>query len=192
MRFLLLTSFILVLFASNHRAKAICNPKLQSVSGVDSIEIVKNKFNWLNFPYDDVRVYLYGLQPNSYMLPEEIITGDSLNPSVLNKEGIQLTSDQIARVNEILSGKFFSKEDRLAASCFLPHHGIVFYHEGKVVGHISICLMCTRLKAYPHVGYFDYEQLSALMKEIHLPTFKNVDEVDAYWKANYGKDIEKK
>jgi hypothetical protein len=31
------------------------------------------------------------------------------------------------------------------AGCFDPHLGIVFYHDGKITGHLTICVGCNRL-----------------------------------------------
>jgi len=148
----------------------------------DTVTRPINNFNWLNFEYDEARIYLYGLNPKEEEGDPSIIVNNKLNPSVINKEGIKLTDQQIVFANKILSGKFYSEDDNIAASCFMPHHGIVFYKSERPVGYISICLMCHQLRSYPKDGYFDSKALRKLITEVDLPIFKDPLDATEYWK----------
>ncbi|MFL5728785.1 MAG: hypothetical protein ACJ75J_04785, partial [Cytophagaceae bacterium] len=70
------------------------------------------------------------------------------------------------------------------ASCFIPHHGIVFFKSGMPVAHVSACVMCNQVKAYPKDGFFDREEFIELLEEVHLPVFRHPGDIDEYLKKN--------
>ena len=153
-------------------------------SQVKNDSIIEYPRNWLSFEYDEARIYLYGLDANSefYKNPDIIVDGQ-LNTTVLNKEGIALKENQIDRINNILSGKQHEDEGIVSADCFIPHHGIVFYKSQKPVGHISICLMCHRMKSFPESPYLDAEKFRPIIEETNLPIFEDPGNATEYYKT---------
>jgi hypothetical protein len=140
--------------------------------------------SWINFEYEEARIYLYGLKPDStYESEPSIIVNGQLSKTVVNPEGIKLTKNQIDKVNHILSPHFHFGS-RKAASCFIPHHGIVFFKSGIPVAHVSACVMCNQVKAYPKDGFFDREEFIELLEEVHLPVFRHPGDIDEYLKKN--------
>lgn len=61
------------------------------------------------------------------------------------KKQAQLTLTE----NNTLSKKINSKKSYGAAtaSCFDPHLGFVYYYNGKVVAHVTVCLDCNRMRS---------------------------------------------
>ena len=58
---------------------------------------------------------------------------------------VQLTKAEANRLNLKLGSK--QSYGGATASCFDPHLGFVYFLNGKVVGHITICLDCNRLRS---------------------------------------------
>ncbi|MBX9852854.1 MAG: hypothetical protein K2X86_14010 [Cytophagaceae bacterium] len=82
-----------------------------------------------------------------------------------------MSDAQIAYTDQVLSGKLGKTKDE-AASCFLPHHGIVFYKSNLPVAHVFICIMCQQMQSVPESKYHDVDSFTALIKEVGLPIFQ--------------------
>ena len=64
--------------------------------------------------------------------------------------GKTLSPAQVLELNKLMSAKNTFGGD--VSKCFIPHHAFVYYDaSGKVVGQLSICFMCDRLRGAPKV-----------------------------------------
>jgi len=72
-----------------------------------------------------------------------------LNKYVLKEYTTELDSIDFGKLkNSIVIGRSFSEGG--TAHCFDPHHGFVLKNGvNKIVGHISVCLMCRNYRIYP-------------------------------------------
>jgi hypothetical protein len=92
-----------------------------------------------------------------------------LNPKRLPKDGVELSSAQIAH---FLRATATTEHPGPHAYCFYPHHALVFFGaDDKIIGHYTICFMC--LGYDNSVGRFvsepDYKDLHRLIASIPLP-----------------------
>ncbi len=68
----------------------------------------------------------------------------------LDGTGKTLNAAQAQKLRTLLRSKSTFGGD--PAKCFIPHHAFIFHDaKGKVVGQISICFMCNRLRGSPKV-----------------------------------------
>jgi len=107
---------------------------------------------------------------DEYPMPNQggIIDG-RLNPKRLPKDGIELSSGQIAH---FLRATATTEHPGPHAMCFYPHHALVFFGaDDKIIGHYTICFMCRGY--HSSVGLFvsepDYDDLYRLIASIPLP-----------------------
>jgi hypothetical protein len=95
---------------------------------------------FFNQPADSI--VMVEFQPDHHILrivnPQGIIAAPVLKRAVI-------TESETAWLTKALNSKksFGGGE----AGCFEPHLGIVFYHDGKITGHLTICVGCNRLYA---------------------------------------------
>ena len=95
-------------------------------------------FNKLD--YNKVIAYNYDSKGEGIIY---IITDCKLAPTV--KQQKELTQEQVDSLTNYLGQSSTYGGNR--AFCFLPHLGIVFYKDRKIVEHISICLECNYLRS---------------------------------------------
>lgn len=140
-------------------------------------------FSWSKPKYAYAKAYLYNLAANS---SDHIIQNGKLHASVADTNGIRLDSAQCAKAINVMQGR--SKEQDDVASCFIPHHSIVFYNEKNIpVAWISICFSCGQKRAVPEMkknadkGLAD---LKKIIEETKLPVFNHPDEY-----IKYGKEL---
>lgn len=130
---------------------------------------------WIDFEYDSVVAYLYNVDSASYKYSENIVFGDSLSNTIISEYSTTLSSSEIAKVSQVMST---TPEKEYFADCFDPHHGIVFYKQGKIMGHISICFLCDNMHAKPET--FVTEPSPKKFKQLFLdhgiPVFESIDE----------------
>ena len=95
----------------------------------------KNPF--ISLKYDRVVVYDY----NREDMERSIVEGGKLTTSI--QKQAQLGPNEISGLNT----KVWEKRSYGGgvAACFIPHLGIVYYRQNKIVAHISICMDCNRL-----------------------------------------------
>jgi hypothetical protein len=96
---------------------------------------------FLALKFDKVIMYDFtgGKGSDLYIVDEK----DELAKSISKQ--IQLDKATIAKLNEKLGNK--KSYGAATAFCFDPHLGFVYYLKGKIVGHITICLDCNRLRS---------------------------------------------
>jgi hypothetical protein len=92
-----------------------------------------------------------------------------LNPSRLPKDGVELSSAQIAH---FLRATATTEHPGSHLKCFYPHHALVFFAAGdKIIGHYTICFQCAVYRS--SVGQFvsepDFDDLHRLIDSISLP-----------------------
>lgn len=158
-----------------------CTDGNESISSQETV-VSKKSYKWIDFEYDSALVFLYGIEKedtSGNRFPDLIISNDSLNPSVVDIKGTRLTASQITTININMSS---SQKASMVADCFDPHHGIVFYKNDSIVGHISICFMCNNLRSYPKPknGLIEVGKLSRVIKDLGLPVFQSLDDIDTY------------
>ncbi|GAA5495918.1 hypothetical protein Rhal01_02099 [Rubritalea halochordaticola] len=84
-----------------------------------------------------------------------------------------LTEEQTKKLFSCITGKH---KPLLAAACFEPHHGFIFYDKAnKIVAHISICFMCHNHSFSPEgelSDHWDRQELKKLLKDLKMPIHK--------------------
>lgn len=150
-----------------------------------SLSTAAQDFSWKKPRYSYAKAYLYNLAANS---SDHVIKSGKLHPSVVDTSGIILDSLQCGRVISVMQGKSDSQDDQ--GSCFIPHHGIVFYNEKHVpVAWVSLCFSCGQKRAVPEMkkpdkGLADIEKV---INETKLPVFRHPDEY-----IKYGMELKQK
>lgn len=106
--------------------------------------------------YDRVVAYDYGGRGEDAMSP--IIDGDGeLHPSVINQKN--LTQEQVNELTIYLGAE--ETYGNGTASCFEPHLGLVFYKGDSIAAHISICLLCNRLRSSVEIPATGFKKMYA-------------------------------
>ncbi len=77
----------------------------------------------------------------------EIVSKGKLDGQI--KKRVLLDKTTIKSLNHILGLR--SSFNGIIAGCFDPHLGFVYYKDGKVVGHISVCMACNQLYSTPDI-----------------------------------------
>lgn len=99
----------------------------------------------------------------------EVIENNRLSHQVIGK-GELLNTEEEKELISIFSTP--SSYGGVAAKCFSPHVGYVFYgKEDKIIGHTTICLSCNWMKSTPYIGAFVFsktgqKRLSKIEKNI--------------------------
>lgn len=138
---------------------------------------------WIDFEYDSAQIYLYALEGEEkdiFMAP--IVIDNELNVSVVSEKTATLKSSEIKTVDRIMGGVTPDQEESLMiASCFEPHHGIVFYKSDSIAAHISFCMMCGTIRSNPdNNGKIDVSKFRSLLKKHDLPLFDNFGDIENY------------
>ncbi len=140
-------------------------------SNITQTSTETEKPNWVNFPHDSVVIYVYNILIEDAYQP--IIYHDSLHlTAVFN---FKLDSTSTDQLSNILGWTPEGSDDgeRSASDCFMPHHGIVFYHEGKPQHYYSICFLCNGIKTRGKPTLIDPTQLVPFFKEMDIPFVPN-------------------
>ncbi len=121
----------------------------------------QNTYKFLQLDFDEARVYLYDGSRGQLIVENGI--ADS---TIVNVEGYKLSETELHYFDTLLSDttgyekidtilirkNLFRKQQLIefrecdVAFCFMPHHGVVFYKDKKVVGQISICFGCNQIQ----------------------------------------------
>jgi hypothetical protein len=132
---------------------------LLTFSNVQAQEAVK-KYQTLKLDFDEARVYLY-----DGSIGYHIVEKRKLDSTIIDKKGYKLSKTELFQLDSLLSdtsGMIAEKIDTLYKNtdylrnehiyekcdeyfCFMPHHGIVFYKNHKIVGEVSICFRCNHI-----------------------------------------------
>ena len=132
---------------------------------------------WPNVEFTEVRGYVYNSKNE---LIQQLKTGRAVNmgivqngtlaPTVVNKSGALLNSDQVRRLLGAVNGKH---PDHIRARCWNPHHGFVFYNsQHRAIGSVTICFECSNIEKEPEDRTHRSEDMEALLqicKELKLP-----------------------
>ena len=90
-------------------------------------------------------------------------------PVLREPEGrVELTLKQIECLEAAVTGEH---SPHPVAMCLYPHHAFVFYEDGKIVGALDICFLCSNISGTPK-GYSDYWDLASLqqiIEELGMP-----------------------
>ena len=119
--------------------------------------------------YAEVRGYAYNKHG---LVGTPILRNGRLAPSVINKSGVVLTTEQTRRVIAAVTGR--TSGIREPEFCFQPHHAFVFYDAAqKPVAWIELSSVCHAAKAWPQPSGppINVLALDALVNELSLPPF---------------------
>ncbi len=118
------------------------------VIGLGSISMqAQNSYTFLKLDFDEVRIYFYD---GSFAIP--IVSKGKIDSTIVDTMGYQLSQTQISDLDKLLSYRPKGKAQKrynwecMGSKCFEPHHGVVFYSNQKIVGHLSICFSCNTME----------------------------------------------
>jgi len=93
----------------------------------------------------------------------------TLNPTRIPEGGVRLTDAQVKRLEAAVTR---NNREHPRATCHYPHHAFIFYDSSRrIVGHISICFLCSTYSGWPE-GYaanWNLKELEELIKDIGMP-----------------------
>jgi len=97
-------------------------------------------------PFADAKcdsVVIYDLRITNYA--EIKLVDNKGRLTKLFRKSVKLNDNE----SKALTSKLASKESygEGTASCFVPHLGIVYYHNGQIIHNIAVCMDCNALKA---------------------------------------------
>jgi hypothetical protein len=102
---------------------------------------------------------------------DKILTNDgALNTTRQPTDGVVLNESQEKRLEAAVTG---SHPDHPVAACFYPHHAFLFFGaEGKIVGHIDVCFLCSNYAGYPKgfASSWDLDAIRSLVEDLGMPT----------------------
>jgi len=110
---------------------------LSLIIAISSKGQVQNPFQTLKF--DKVIMYDFkgGKGSDLYIVDDKGQLAKSISKNV------ELDKENVSRlISKLGDSKSYGAP---TSACFDPHLGIVYYAQGKIVGHITICLDCNRL-----------------------------------------------
>lgn len=128
----------------------------------------EEKVEWIDFEYDTAFAYYFDNESSECTTHDGILIDGKMNPSVINPKGEKLSVGQIVEVSRAMGGQY-SDEIIERKDCYLPHHGILFYHQGKIVADISICFQCNQVKSHPKAGNVDVNHLKMIFIHREIP-----------------------
>jgi len=104
---------------------------------------------WPFKEYVYVKAYLYNLQGRLYG-HHAIVKKGQLDKTVVNKSGDLLNKEQTETLKDIVSDKHIRDLIIGLSSCYIPHHGFVFYDKAdSAVASITVCFYCESIITYP-------------------------------------------
>ena len=127
---------------------------------------------WPGVQYAEVRAYAW---PGDKGTEAVILSGMTLMPGVINKDGALLTHQQVKRLLTAVSGKHPSYS---IPACHLPHNAFMFYDAAKKpVAYFEICFECFNKRSEPQgtSKYLDLVSLASIFAEHKLPMGKYSD-----------------
>jgi len=105
----------------------------------------QNQYNFINLDFDEAKVYLY-----DGFMGQLIVNKGILDSTIVNPEGYKLSQTELSELDNLLNIRVRKRkttyQECTGSHCFEPHHGIVFYKNQKIVGHISLCFECNNLE----------------------------------------------
>ncbi|NOQ71876.1 MAG: hypothetical protein GQ574_07740 [Crocinitomix sp.] len=132
---------------------------------------------WVENQIDSAHMYVYNSEinkntgQNGYSGDVEILDDSMVfHPYVFTDLTKALNYAQISNLQQRL--KFNTTyEVMYGADCFNPHHGVVMWNEKhEIIGHISICIMCSTSKYFPKaLGEIEMDYWEELAAELGLP-----------------------
>ena len=138
---------------------------------------------WFHMPFDHARAYLYNLDDEEGASLDHsirIIWHGELNPTVVYREGVTLTAEQVDQLRDAVT----HGTNETAAMCFNPRHAFVFYDgDDQPVAWLEVCFECSDYFSSPVIeDPPNYGRIRALCVELGLPVF---DDSNDYltWKA---------
>ncbi|HWB75137.1 MAG TPA: hypothetical protein VG755_09275 [Nannocystaceae bacterium] len=121
----------------------------------------KRKKGFPGVAFKEVRMFAFDLRVSGRPICERPLDPDGSPCSTVVQPGVALNEAQTKTLLALFTKK--SSWGR-GSSCFLPHHGFVFYDDaGTPVAEISVCFLCDVLQSAPAI-----------------PKAKRVDEGDGY------------
>lgn len=135
--------------------------------------IGENQF-WKSQDINSVILYCYYPESN-YELSYEIIDDENnVHPSVIDSltTELSLESKEVI-INALITETDFEEES--VASCFEPHHGLVFKtKENEIIGSMSFCFECNQYRLKPKKAtYIPMITLRKICKKENVPTNGN-------------------
>ena len=133
---------------------------------------------WPDVKYAQVKAYFYnGASAHDCRILDP---KGHLDPSVVNKDGVVLNPDQVARLLAAINGP-----QRLhpITACYVPHHAFIFYNSwGRRVAVFEFCLECLKGSADPNTTgpYYNYPALAELVADLKLPLGPKFKDPAAY------------
>jgi hypothetical protein len=109
----------------------------------------KRKKGFPGVAFTEVRAFAFDLSVSDRPICEGPLDADGSLCSTVVQPGVVLDAAQTKRLLAM-----FTKKSAwgTGASCFLPHHGFVFYDgEGVPVAEISVCFLCEMMETAPAI-----------------------------------------
>ena len=96
-----------------------------------------------------MRGFAFDLHVNERPVCNDPLNDDGSLCSTVVRPGVALSPEQVERLARVLaSPKSFGG----GSSCFLPHHGFVYFDEaGTPVATISVCVLCDMIEPLPSI-----------------------------------------
>lgn len=182
-----LLTFLLLATVSGLQAEPTERGTVEADSYEDQIEQghVANRFEeWIEGAAFS-KAYLFNCEAGEGPL----FADGKWHPGVLPNYTKKLSKAQHERLQNALVG---IHRKYLGALCYNPHHGFVFYSEqGKYLGHIELCFMCSTSRRYPEHGlsrHWDLIELKKIVTGLGMPTHSH----PSIWRKFFaGEAIEK-
>lgn len=109
----------------------------------------KRRSGFPGVPFEEVRMFAFDLSVSDRPICERPLDPDGSPCATVVQPGVALND---AQTKTLLA--LFKKKSSwgTGASCFLPHHGFVFYDgEGTPVAEISVCFLCEMMATTPAI-----------------------------------------
>lgn len=121
---------------------------------------------WPGVPFSEVRAYAW---PADTEVEAVILPDKSLLAGVLNENGVLLTSQEVQRLRNAVTGQH---ADHPIMACYTPHNAFVFFDaKKKPVAFVEICFTCLMYRAEPGgvTQNFDLLALAKIFSAHRLP-----------------------
>ncbi len=100
-------------------------------------------------PFKTVRGFAFDMAVIARPVCEGPLDPDGTLCSTVSRPGVELSAKHVDRLLAILGQR---SSYGAGSSCFLPHHGFVFYDEaGAPVAEVSVCFLCDMAMASPWI-----------------------------------------
>lgn len=96
----------------------------------------QNPFTTLT--YDSLVIYDFDWRGRGVRYTSIIDENGNLPPTV--KKSVKLSEKETSELSRRIGAK--ESYGQITASCFDPHFGMVYYHNGEIKAHVTICLAC--------------------------------------------------